>query len=175
MERRGERKRNKPSFHMTHTTTYNSDVVSSMEDHRGEGNDGGIRMISSDELCKHVAASDRLKHPIDKLRTTKDFATNPAEDSGWREGSQDGVDDEAGEEEEEPKLEHDKHEGHCMAGSAATSNIGDLRGQKAEDFGRLLTPSAPLQLLQWGRWLSRWWMAMNLPATRGDEEMDIDA
>nr|BAD28806.1 hypothetical protein [Oryza sativa Japonica Group] len=81
-----------------------------MEDHRGEGNDGGIRMISSDELCKH-----------------------------------DGVDDEAGEEEEEPKLEHDKHEGHCMAGSAATSNLG------------------------------KWWMAMNLPATRGDEEMDIDA
>ncbi|EEE69220.1 hypothetical protein OsJ_28441 [Oryza sativa Japonica Group] len=37
---------------------------------------------------------------------------------------QDGVDDEAGEEEEEPKLEHDKHEGHCMAGSAATSNLG---------------------------------------------------
>lgn len=37
---------------------------------------------------------------------------------------QDGVDDEAGEEEEEPKLEHDKHEGHCMVGSAATSNLG---------------------------------------------------
>uniref|UniRef100_A0A0E0QN47 Uncharacterized protein n=1 Tax=Oryza rufipogon TaxID=4529 RepID=A0A0E0QN47_ORYRU len=129
-----ERKRNKPSFHMTHTTTYNSDVVSSMEDHRGEGNDGGIRMISSDELCKHVAASDRLKHPIDKLRTTKDFATNPAEDSGWREGTPGCVDDEAGEEEEEPKLEHDKHEGHCMAGSAATSNLGDLRGAKGRGF-----------------------------------------
>ncbi|BAH94449.1 Os09g0129450 [Oryza sativa Japonica Group] len=71
-----------------------------MEDHRGEGNDGGIRMISSDELCKHLRIRD-----------------------GGR-ARQDGVDDEAGEEEEEPKLEHDKHEGHCMAGSAATSNLG---------------------------------------------------
>lgn len=69
---------------MAHTTTYNSVLVGGP--HRGEGNDGDIHMIS-DELCKHVAASDRLKHPIDKLRTTKDFATNPAEDSGWREGT----------------------------------------------------------------------------------------
>lgn len=64
---------------------------------------------------------------------------------------QDGVDDEAGEEEEEPKLEHDKHEGHCMVGSAATSNLGsEGRGGKRPKILVVGHPKRPLHLIQWG-------------------------
>uniref|UniRef100_A0A0E0F4C5 Uncharacterized protein n=1 Tax=Oryza meridionalis TaxID=40149 RepID=A0A0E0F4C5_9ORYZ len=121
-----------------------------MEDHCGEGNNGGIR-ISSDELCKHLRIRD-----------------------GGRE-HQDGVDDEAGEEEEEPKLEHDKHEGHSMAGSAATSNLGsEGQGAKRPRILSGCSPRAPSPPHPMGAVAQRVVdVATNLPATRGDEETDM--
>ncbi|EEE57316.1 hypothetical protein OsJ_07407 [Oryza sativa Japonica Group] len=106
-----------------------------MEDHRGEGNDGGIHMISD----------DRLKHPIDKLRTTQILPPIQLRIQDGGRAHQDGVDhDEAEEEEEGPKLEHDKHERHCMAGSAATSNLGsEGRGGKRPKILVVCSPQAP--------------------------------